>query len=291
MRKKILLLLLIFCLIFLFGCNREQADIQIAATTLPVYNFTSYLCQGTDIEVKRLITEEVSCLHDYSLQVDQMQIIEESELLVISGAGLESFLEDAMASAEEIVDASTGIAYRCAEHSHDEHDGHHHEFDPHIWLSPANAKKMSENIYMSLAEYFPEHKDIFLQNYVLLSEKFTDLENYALTTLSDISQKEIITFHDGFSYMAQAFDLTILEAIEEESGSEASARELIQLINLAKEHHLPAIFVEKNNPGSAAYIISTEIDIPVFQLDMALSGESYFDAMYRNIDTLKEAFK
>lgn len=27
----------------------------------------------------------------------------------------------------------------------------------------------------------------------------------------------------------------------------------------------------------------------VYSLDMAMAGDSYFDAMYRNIDTVKEA--
>ena len=44
------------------------------------------------------------------------------------------------------------------------------------------------------------------------------------TSLESLSCRELITFHDGFSYFADAFDLTILRAMEEEAGSEASAR-------------------------------------------------------------------
>ena len=36
-------------------------------------------------------------------------------------------------------------------------------------------------------------------------------------------------------------------------------------------------------------LIAAETGIRVFALDMAMSGESYFEAMYRNIDTVKEA--
>ena len=59
--KKIFLLLL--PLLLLWGCTpKPSAD--IAATTLPVYDFTSALCQGTPLTVTRLVTEEVSCLHN-----------------------------------------------------------------------------------------------------------------------------------------------------------------------------------------------------------------------------------
>ena len=99
----------------------------------------------------------------------------------------------------------------------------------------------------------------------------------------------MITFHDGFGYFAQAFDLHILEAVEEESGSEASAQELIHLIHIVEEHNLPAIFTEVNGSVSAADVIHRETDAKSFALDMAMGGDSYFDAMYKNIDTIKEA--
>ena len=71
----------------LSGCA-TQPQAQICATTLPVYQFTSRLCAGTGITVSRLITEPVSCLHDYSLSVNQVKAVESAELVVTSGAGL-----------------------------------------------------------------------------------------------------------------------------------------------------------------------------------------------------------
>ena len=99
----------------------------------------------------------------------------------------------------------------------------------------------------------------------------------------------MVTFHDGFAYFADAFSLTILEAIEEESGSEASAKDLIHLIEEVEHHDLPAVFTEKNGSPSAAQVISRETGAGIYALDMAMSGESYFEAMYHNIDTIKEA--
>ena len=77
--------------------------------------------------------------------------------------------------------------------------------------------------------------------------------------------------------------------MEEESGAEASASELKHLITLVREHSLPAIFTETNGSDSAAAIIAAETGAKVYTLDMAMSGDRWFDAMYRNIDTLKEA--
>lgn len=295
--KRIFLLFLVI-ITLLCGCASREKTAQVAATTLPVYEFTSRLCEGTGITVTRLVTEEVSCLHDYSLNVKQVRAAEAAEVVVISGAGLEEFLDDVLLNAHTI-DSSEGIALLCPGESHNHghgeeahshgHDGHHHDRDPHIWLSPENAKVMVSNIFNGLSGQYPQHIAAFAANERKLLDELDALQAYGQQALSGLPHKELITFHDGFAYFADAFGLVILEAIEEESGSEASARELIHLIEEVQYHDLPAIFTEKSGSVSAADIIARETGCKSCALDMAMAGDSYFDAMYHNINTIKEA--
>ena len=271
------------------GCAPSE-PVDIAATTLPVYQFTPRLCDGTGLTVTRLVTESVSCLHDYSLNVSQVKAAESAEMIVLSGAGLENFLDDLLEGTDTAIDSSEGLELLTCEHSHG-HEGHHHEHetDSHIWLSPANAKGMAANICAGLSTQYPQHEATFEKNLTSLLADLDALQAYGESRLSELSSRELVTFHDGFAYFAEAFNLTILEAVEEESGSEASAHELIHLIELVRKHELPAIFTETNGSDSAARIISAETGVPVFSLDMAMGGEDYFEAMYHNIDTIGEA--
>ena len=290
MKKTAILLCLALVLALLPGCASEPSA-QIAATTLPVYEFTRELCAGTPLTVTRLVTEQVSCLHDYSLNVRQVKAAEAAEVLVISGGGLEDFMEDLL-TGRPLIDASEGIGLLCGEEHEEEHEhdhGHSHEQDPHIWLSPVLAQQMARNICVGLTARYPDYGPIFEKNLASLLEKLEELQQYGEETLSALSCREMITFHDGFAYFADAFGLTILEAVEEESGSEASAGDLIHLIELTREHHLPAIFTERNSSASAASVISRETGAQIYELDMAMAGDSYFDAMYRNMDSIKEA--
>ena len=292
MKKQLLLFLLIASL--LCGCAAPQSAAQIAATTLPVYEFTAHLCDGTGLSVTQLVTEQVSCLHDYSLNVRQVRAAEAAELIVISGAGLEDFMADLL-HGKSTIDSSAGIALIEGGHDHDhdhetaDHAGHHHEEDPHIWLSPENAKVMAQNICAGLSAKYPEYAVTFYENLTTLHTQLDALQSYGEENLAGLSCRELITFHDGFAYLADSFNLTILEAVEEESGSEASASELIHLIEEVEHHNLPAIFTETLGSVSAARIIADETGAQVYTLDMIMHGESYFDAMYRNIDTLKGA--
>ena len=274
----------------LCGCGASEQSAQVAATTLPVYEFTCRITEGTGISVTRLVTESVSCLHDYSLNVDQVKAVEAAEIIVISGAGLEEFMEDILAN-RNTIDASTGIEIlECAhEHDHDHDHGHHHEVDSHIWLSPANAKIMAQNICAGLSAQYPEHADAFDANLASLLADIDALEEYGHAQLESLATRDMITFHDGFGYFADAFHLHILEAVEEESGSEASAQELKHLISIVREHDLPAVFTETYGSVSAAEVISRETGAALYSLDMAMGGDSWFTAMYHNIDTIKEA--
>ena len=207
----------------LCGCAPKADYAPIAATTLPVWDFTSRLCQGTPLAVTRLVTEQVSCLHDYSLNVRQVKAAEAAQVVVISGAGLEDFLDDLLLDVPTI-DASQGIsllhsdeAHEEEEHHHEE-DGHHHEEDPHIWLSPENAQVMAQNICDGLSRQYPDYEDTFRANLEDLLSQLEALQSYGEEQLSGLQCRELIPFHDGFSYFAQAFHLTILESVEEESG-------------------------------------------------------------------------
>lgn len=291
MKQIISLLIAAVLCVSLTGCERSQPTTQIVATTLPVYEFTTRLCSGTDLQISRLVTENVSCLHDYTLQTRQMRSIEEADVIVTSGSGLEEFLTDSLPTTAKVIDASVGISLTCSDHDHTDTHNHHHDQDPHIWLSPANAKQMAETIYKELIRIYPGHADLMKDNLVSLTLDLDKLEADASAQLANLSCRELITFHDGFSYMAEAFDLSIVRAIEEESGSEASAAELIDLIHTVTDHKLNVIFTERNGSSAAAEIIAAETGVCIYQLDMAISGDSYFDAMYHNINTLKEALE
>lgn len=295
--------LLLFCCC---GCTPvEREGTLIAATTWPVYQFTAAVCEGTELEVTQVVTGQISCLHDYTLTVRQMQAIEDADLVIMTGCELEEFMEDALAGADDVIECCAGIPLlggeaheehedhgEHEEHGeHDAHEGHHHEeeADPHIWMDPDNAAIMVQNIAEELSSRYPENAAIFEENATVYCQQLAGLKAYGEETLQELSCRELVTFHDGFAYFAAAFDLEILAALEEEDGAMASAATLEEIIGLVEEHKLPAIFTETYGSDSAATVICVETGAKVFSLSMAMSGEDYLTALRRNIDTVKEA--
>ena len=268
----------------------EDDTLHILATTYPVYLFTTAVTEGVEgVEVTRLIQEEISCLHDYTLTVNDMKAIEAADVIVMNGVGLEDFMADALATSDApVIDCSEGVELLEAMG----HEGHDHdtEYDPHIWMDEGNVSVMLENITKALSDLDPDHVETYEANRAAADAAL----GYDAEKLSQLSGKPLITFHDGFQYFAQATGLDLLKAIEEEEGAEASAAEIKEIVGLIGEYDIPAIFTEKNGSDATAQAISRETGCGVAQLDLVMSGngsgiQPYVDAMNQNIDTILEA--
>lgn len=277
--KKLLPLLL--ALLLLTGC-KGQESYEIVATTAPVYQFTQAVCAGTGLEIGLIVSDSVSCLHDYTLSVRQMVAIEKAKVVVLSGIHLEDFMSDALQDKELRIECSDGISLL---------PGEEDEWDPHIWLDPGNAAIMTRNIASGLSSLYPELETQFQKNAADYCARLDQLKTDCQESLQDLSCRQLITFHDGFAYFAEAFDLEILAAIEEESGSEASAKDLQEMVALVEEHQLPAVFVEKNGSRSAASVLSQETGCGIGVLDTIMSGTDYFEAITGNVEAVKEAMQ
>lgn len=269
---------------------------QIVATTWPIFQFTAAVCENSGLFVTQLVTGQVSCLHDYSLTVRQMQAIEDAELIIMSGCELEAFMDDALKNASDTIECCHGVPFIYPEedshmHAHESSAAHHSHADPHIWLDPDNAATMVQNIARELTLRYPEHAALFFQNAADYCLKLSELNAYGVQTLQGLSCRELITFHDGFSYFASAFDLHILAALEEEDGAMATAAALEEMICLVQDNQLPAIFIETYGSDSAATVIQAQTGVNVYTLNMAMYGDDYFTAMRHNIDTVKEALR
>ncbi|MCD8382809.1 MAG: metal ABC transporter substrate-binding protein [Clostridiales bacterium] len=305
--RRITILTLLLALL-LTGCgsanstDETAATLTVACTTYPVYLLANSIVGGIDgVEAELVIDQQVSCLHDYTLTVQDMKVVERADAVAVNGAGLEDFLDDVL-EGRTVIDCSQDVELLTGEEHHhdgDDGDGDSEEPDPHIWMDPERYAQMARNLAAGLAEIDPDREEDYLERGEAVAR---ELEAFAASLReSDVGQAvqglEIITFHDGFTYFAEAFDLEIAAAIEEEEGAEASARELKEIISIVQGQSLPAVFVEVNGSDNAAGIISRECGVSVRTLSMIMSGgdgdtiDAYEAAMTENLTTIWEAYQ
>ena len=311
--KRVLAALL--ALVLLCACSpapaQEDGQVNIVATTYPAYLAVLAVTEGVKgVSVSRLDTGSVSCLHDYTLTVNDMKKLSRADVIVLNGAGMEAFLADALASSDAaVLDCSEGIGLLPAT-GHEGHDhGHHHvgdeaeHFDPHYWMDAANMNTVVQSLFFRLQPLLPPEAVTRLADNTRRAVSL--IKDCELTCLQLAAQAtgvvNLITFHDGFAYFAHALDLPLLRAIEEEAGSEASAREIVAVTALIREHEIPAIFTEVNGSDATARAIRRETGCAVLPLSMIMDGREpadgdpspiapYTEALLHNVTTVINAF-
>ena len=311
MKKIILAFLLLALLLPAVGCaaQEEKERVTVVATTYPIYLFARAVTDGTEgVVVERLDTGSASCLHDYTLSMADMKKLERADLIALNGAGLEDFLSDALATSDaEVVDCSAGaelLENLSHDHKEGDEDNDHGHYDPHYWMDPASVPTMLDNLVEGLVQIMPEWEPLLRTNTGLAADLVERelLDTYQGRDGGGLTHRELITFHDGFQYFARAFDLELLAAIEEEAGSEASAKEIVEISQLVREHDIPAIFTEVNGSDATANAIGRETGCQVWMLDMLMSGddvpqdwglekimEQYISRLKGDLETVREA--
>lgn len=302
--KKLIAVLLAVALIVTAGCTasspKDKNDGVIAVSFYPIYIFTANLVDGIDgLTVTCMAEQSTGCLHDYTLTARDAKLLNDADVFVINGAGLEGFLSDIADSAGDlsVIDSSENIELLCSHHhgeaENEEHHGHSHENNAHIWLSVENAEKQVLNIKNGLLKIYPQYESQINENYKNYIERLDDLSKELRKAYETVSGEKIITFHGAYEYMAVDSGLRIIECIESDEGGEPSARELAHLCDVIRENGVKALFVEPYYNGSAANILAAETEAKIYVLNPVTEGEdtltAYEDIMKENIQTILKA--
>ena len=295
------LLCAILCLAPLTAAQAEE--VRVVASFYPIYALAANLLEGVPgVTLASLAPPSTGCLHDVALLPGDLQALLHADVLLVNGAGMESYLDDVL---EEfpflpIVDASVGVELLPnAEHDDpDDHDDHNHgECNAHLWLSVPNAERMLRNLCDGLTEMLPEQAEAITANRDAYLARLSALDAELRQTLAPYEGREMVTFHAAFAYFAHEYGLTVLATLVEEPESSLSAGELASLCALVKEHGAPPLFVEPAYDQSAAEVLAAETGARVYTLDPATTGAldttalaHYEEAMRQNARTLVQAF-
>ena len=235
----------------------------------------------------------------------QMQDLSHADLYIRIKVPYEIAWWEKIASANPnmyVVDSTEGVDFiegSSHEHHEDDEDTHEHEGeqheqdaerhgrDPHIWLSPRMMKIQAENIYQGLVAVDPEHKDSYTANKEALMNELEGLDAEIQGKFANLTTRSFMIFHPAWSYFARDYDLEQIPI--EIEGKEPSAREMTDLMKLAKEEKVPVIFVQPQTSRRSADIIAKQIGARVEILDPL--AVDWLENMRRVSDLLAETLR
>lgn len=321
MRKKVMVLIGAMLILAIAGTitaafinrNRKpetgenEPKIRIVTSFYPGYIIGLNLAdEVAGIVVESLTDFSTGCLHDYQLTTSDMRLLLEADVFIMNGGGMESYLDDVIENYPElaIIDLSEGITMLGSL----EEEG---KLNAHVWLDPELYLVQIENARKGIAEYVNSRSDKELwtssmnrinNNADAYKKEVEGLQKdyeQLLTHLKESTSQsgtgnKVVIFHDAFAYLAEKAGLEVAYAVEVEEDTALSAGVIAEVVNIIKEENIRYLFSERQYGTSISKRIEEETEAKVYIIDSAVTGEgtkdSYLDAMYQNLNTLKEAF-
>ena len=297
----------------LSGCGQKKeadnsAKLSVMASFYPMYDFAVKI-GGDKVDVTNMVPAGTEP-HDWEPATKDITNLEKANVFVYSGAGMEHWAEAVLKSLKNknltVAEASSGITLMKG-HEHEEGESQeaeseeheHGEFDPHVWLSPVNAKKEMENIKDAFVKADPENEAYYQANYETYTGKFDELDKKYKDTLSPLPNKAVVVAHEAFGYLCDAYGLTQIGIEGLSPDSEPDPARMAEVIDFVKENKVKIIFFEDLVSPKVAETIAketgakTEVLNPLEGLtdEQLKNGDDYFSVMEKNLTVLKEALE
>ncbi len=263
--------------------DKQNGKIDVVASFYPMYFFTKEI-GGDKINVKN-ITPTGTEPHEFEPRTYDIAQIENSKLLVINGVGLEPWADKISKQLKtKVVVASEGLTTA---------------LDPHIWLDPVLAQEQVKKIEAALSEIDPTNKGYYEINSKTLQEKLDTLDKSFQTSLSNCKQRNIITSHTAFGYLATRYELRQIAISGISPDQEPSPKQMTNIIKLTKQGNIKYIFFETLVSPRLAETIAEEAHAETLVLnplegltnEEQLAGEDYFSIQNKNLENLKIALE
>lgn len=283
---------LIACLLLLLS-NVTAAEPLKVVTSFSILADLTRAVGGEHIQLTNLVGADQDA-HHFEPSPADARLLQHSDLVISNGLGFEPWLERLLASSESKaahLEASRGIVPLMTEE-----DGERVP-DPHAWQSLTNAELYVRNIAAALsqhdpanARYYTANRDAYLkQLHVLLQQATQRFANVPA------SQRTIVTSHDAFGYLGQAWQLRFIAPQGLTTHDEPSAAEVAALIRQIREQGVRAVFVENIRDPRLIEQIAQEAGATVggtlYSDALAAEGpaSSYLGMFRHNLDTLLAA--
>ena len=244
----------------LLGCDSvspqpSDGRLLIVATTTQVGE-AARAVGGNDIHLTVLLRPGAEA-HEFEITPPAAAALERSDLILESGAGLERWLDSALATlggADRLRDMSAGVALRATAGAADTG-----EVDPHWWLTAPNAIHLVDNVRDALITARPDLAAGFAARAAAYVDrlKAADTEIRRLMAEIPTGRRGIVTNHDALGYFVAEYGLHLVGSVfpSLDVSSEPNPAQLAALADTIRSQGVTAIFSESAvNPRLARAI-------------------------------------
>ena len=299
LKRKIPLFISIISTLFYF--SSVKAEIKVVTSIKPIHSLVSYIMDG--VGSPDLIVDGYNSPHGFSLKPSHAKMLQEADIVIYVGEGVEEFLEKPLESI-----ASNAVKFELLGQSgikklkfrernifgdHDDHDDHEHddhghgEFDPHIWLDPMNAKIIVKKVTNQLSKLDKENSSIYKSN---SKKALKELDQMIKEVKSDVNKDaKVVVFHDAYQYFEKRFNVNIIGALTVNTDVSPGAEQLAEIREVIEHEKVTCVLSEPQFNPEIVETIAKDTNISSGVLDplgaTLDSGKTLYFNLIKNIST------
>ena len=311
-KSKIPFILSLVSILFYF--SSLKAEIKVVVSIKPIHSLVSYIMDG--VGTPDLIVDGYNSPHGFSLKPSHAKMLQEADMVVYVGEGIEEFLEKPLESISknsvkfELMNQSGIKKLKFRERNifgdHDDHDDHGHgkkkkddhddhghddhghghgEFDPHIWLDPMNAKTIVKKVTNQLSKLDKENSSIYKAN---SKKALKELDQMIKEVKSDVNKDaKVVVFHDAYQYFEKRFKVNIIGALTVNTDVLPGAEQLAEIREVIEHEKVTCVLSEPQFNPDIVETIAKDTNINMGVLDplgaTLTKGKTLYFDLIKNI--------
>lgn len=273
-------LIYLFLSVFLFSFQ-SKSQITITTTVKPIADIVREIT-GTNVVVNYIIPPNVN-FHTYEIKTSDIKKISDSNLFIYIGYGepnIQSIVKNIPKEKSFKITALKGLTIIKEEHN---------EIHPALWLDPENSKVIAKFVLDYLLKNDSKNAEYYSRNYDRFIENVNRVLSYGKEKLSNLKNKNFVSYHYEFPYFTNRFGLTYLAEIEMGHGREPTPKHIIEVIDKIKVNNVKSIFTSKQFYNKKVIdLIVSKTGVKVIFLDSQGENPTYIQMIKHNIDKVYE---
>jgi ABC-type Zn uptake system ZnuABC Zn-binding protein ZnuA len=274
--------------------------INVVTSVSPITNIVKNV-GGEKITLTGLVPEGVNS-HTFELVPSDVAKVNNADLVIIDGLGLETNVEDVVDQAHntkpnlqilKLGDNTITPEQYIFDFSFPKEAG---DPNPHLWLNVPYAMKFANLTRDKLIEMDPANADYYTENTDRYITKLKQLDEGIMKAVQSVPEqnRKLLTYHDSWAYFAPRYGMIVIGAVQPSDFGQPTPREVAGLIDQIKTEKVPAIFGSEVFPTEVVDQIAKEANVKIVGTlsDDDLPGDagdpqnSYVGMMLENMNNM-----
>ncbi|WP_088290188.1 metal ABC transporter solute-binding protein, Zn/Mn family [Kineosporia sp. A_224] len=233
--------------------------------------------------------------HDLELSPKDVAAVADAGLVVYL-SGFQPAVDEAVKTqaADTAFDAA-GSARLDLEGVEEEHEGEagHSATDPHFWLDPTRLADVADALAARLGQADPAQAATFTANAAALRKDLEALDSEMKAGLATCTNKDVVTSHQAFGYLAQRYGLTQVGITGLSPEAEPDAKTIAKVTDFVRANNVTTIYYETLVSPAVAKTVASEAGAktavldPIEGISDASAAQDYLGVMRANLAALR----